>query len=159
MSDASTTDGPATDTSTVDHAKTIQIVEKRCKKHGVAIVTIQPFSARLFVFRGLDTYSDKLKAIFGVETQMGCILQDLNVGGFFGSELDVNGCPILVLAIDGTTKYPEEAIWHEALHATFVILDLYGVEFDVDNHEIYTYTQGYIVSQIRQQLYGRESFR
>ena len=137
----------------------MKIIEKRCKKHGVAIVTIHPFNARLFVFRGLDTYRDRFKAIFGVDTQMDCILQDGNVGGFFGMEQDMNGSGISVLAIDGEPEYPEEFIWHEALHATFIILDLYGVEFDVANHEIYTYTQGYIVSQIRQALYGRESFR
>jgi len=131
---------------------------RRAKREGVLRITLSPWGAPLYVFKGIEGFPEKFRRIFGVESQLASSEED-EVGGFFGVEVDQDGYAINVLVIsEAFEDYPEEFIWHEALHATFIILAAYGVKFDDQNHEVYNYTQGYIVSEIRQALYGKEGF-
>lgn len=45
-------------------------------------------------------------------------------------------------------KYIHDTIAHEALHATIRSLDIHSIKFDVNNHELYCYTLGWIVREI-----------
>lgn len=73
------------------------------------------------------------------------------VGGSFYALPLVSGGTIFVMVLG---EYEEEVIYHEALHAAFIMLDSVGVRVTADNHESMTYAQSYLVSEIKKKFYG-----
>lgn len=136
----------------------MKAIDRRAKREGVHRVALQPFGAHLYLFKGVADYNQKFERIFGLPSAVEQY-EETDVGGFFVMEQGPDGyaIPCLVISTVGP-EYPEEFIWHEALHATFILLDGYGVQYDVDNHEVYNYTQSQIVSEVRRRLYGLEGF-
>ena len=55
---------------------------------------------------------------------------------------------VIVLGSD----VPDNILWHECLHASWYVLELFGVNVNVDNHEILAYMQGYLASAIKKRL-------
>jgi len=55
-------------------------------------------------------------------------------------------CMILISEPDN------QIIYHECLHAAWYALDNAGVQIDVNNHEVLTYLQGYLVENIKKRL-------
>lgn len=136
----------------------LKTIDRKAKRENVHRITIEPFGACLYLFKGVASYNDRFERIFGLPSAHDAY-EEMEVGGFFAVEQGPLGYGIPVLVIsDLAPEYPEEFIWHEALHATFTILDTYGVKHDVENHEIFNYTQASIVSEVRQRLYGLEGF-
>lgn len=133
-----------------------QSLARRLKREGIHEIMLNPWGARIYVFKGIKDYYEKFERAFRSKPTLLDDMEDYTaVGGFFGQESDEQGYALNIIVIsDEFEGYPEDIVWHEALHCTFVVLFQYGVEFDVDNHEVYNYTQGYIAKEIRQHVYG-----
>ncbi|WP_157032972.1 hypothetical protein [Halomonas sp. S2151] len=132
---------------------------RKAKREGVPVLRIEPWGAEIYLFKGVASYGERFERIFGHPSSMESY-EEYEVGGFFGVDRASPAASVWVLVISEIApEYPEEFIWHEALHATFMILDNYGVAFDVENHEVFNYTQAQIVSGVREKLYGLEGFR
>lgn len=136
-------------------------IYRKAKRLGVHVMRIDPWGAEVFVFRGVERYVDTFKALFGIPPNESDLLDVGHVLGFYTQELidPAVNMHAHIIAIGGREdSYPEDTVWHEALHCTIHVLDHFGVTFEVDNHEVFTYTQGFIVNEIRQHLYGLPGF-
>lgn len=74
-----------------------------------------------------------------------------NVGGCFFHLPLLNGGTLFIMVLG---EYEEEFLYHEALHASFIMLDFVGVRVTADNHESMTYAQSYLVNEIKKKFYG-----
>lgn len=129
---------------------------KRIKKVGASVARIEPYGAEVVIFTSMTELVEHCAYVF----QTHDVLTDENVTpGIYGLAFTAPTEVGLVFCIAfNADKYREEVIWHEALHTTVDVLNAHGVNFTPDNHEPFAYTQGYLVSQIRQKVYGLPGF-
>lgn len=52
-------------------------------------------------------------------------------------------------------KRDEEVLWHEALHMSTALMDIYGVEISHQNDEVLAYLQSHIVREIDRLAYAK----
>lgn len=130
-------------------------VYRKAKRAGAKVITIEPFGAEVFLFRGVSAFCDQFEKIFGVTPSPP---DPRYVMGFYGAEDlgDGEGVHVICVGDEHGVDYPEDVIWHEALHCTVCVLDQFGVRFDVENHELYAYTQGFIARSVRELLFPEE---
>lgn len=129
---------------------------KRIKKVGASVARIEPYGAEVVIFTSMTELVEHCAYVF----QTHDVLTDEDVApGIYGLAFMAPTEVGLVFCIAfNADKYREEVIWHEALHTTVDVLNAHGVNFTPDNHEPFAYTQGYLVSQIRQKVYGLPVF-
>lgn len=129
---------------------------KRIKKKGAAVIRVEPYGSEIVVFTSMDSLVEHFEFVFQQPSEIDDEFLTGQTYGLAFSTATEDGI-VYCIAFD-KAKYREETIWHEALHATVDILNGHGVHFTPDNHEPFAYTQGYLVGQIRQKVYGLPGF-
>lgn len=128
---------------------------RRIKKVKGVVIRVEPYGRDVVIFTNMKTLVEDSAFVFGVDMLEPHSVDENTLGlAFVASvEEDATYC----IGFNGD-KYREETIWHEALHTTVDVLNYHGVQFTSDNHEPFAYTQGYLVSQIRNKVYGLPEF-
>lgn len=128
---------------------------KRIKRVGAHVARIEPYGAEVVIFTSMSDLIGHVEGVFRISV---LTEEDVPPGVYglaFTAPTDLGVVFCIAFNAD---KYREEVIWHEALHTTVDVLNGHGVLFTPDNHEPFAYTQGYLVSQIRQKVYKLPGF-
>lgn len=72
--------------------------------------------------------------------------------GDYGMTLKIDTAKGRAIAILMLSEVPDSVIWHECLHASWYILDAFGVYIDAANHEVLAYMQDYLLTEIKKRL-------
>ncbi len=110
-------------------------------------VKVPPFPGFVTVISG--SYDELIKELKrrGL-TEKGEIIEP----GDFGMTLKIDTAKGRAIAILLLPEISDSAIWHECLHASWYILDAFGIYADVINHEILAYMQDHLHEQIKKRL-------
>jgi len=110
-------------------------------------IKVKPFPGTVYVLIGtVDDINEELKRrqirdynkIFTPGTDAAAVSVETH-----------NGNAIAVLL---TPDIDDLTIIHECLHAAWYVLDLFGVDISVNNHEVLAYMQGHLYEEIKKRM-------
>lgn len=114
-------------------------------------ITVEPFGCPVSVFTDQKAAIESIKATFG-KRQAKRTAKFMSGGNGYCHMHEAKTCSYFLMVLPA--EYKEFVTWHEALHMTWFIMKVHGVEVDCDNHEMQTYLQEHIVKQIKRKVYG-----
>ena len=113
------------------------------------VINYQPFGRNIYVSTSFEEAKKYIQRMFDFDISSDYIKG--SSGQCLNEELP-DGASLNIIILPEV--YEEDTLYHECLHCCWDVIGDVGIKLTSKNHELLTYSQGWLASQIKKKIYG-----